>query len=328
MFDITTARVAAVIPVYRARYLAACLTSALAQTRPPEDIIVVDDGSPDREEIARAVEPHRDRVTLIHQTNQGAGAARNRGILHASAELIAFLDADDLWTPGFLEAQIGLLRERRDLGLVYSNADIIGDSPLRGRLFMDTAPSSGEATVEALLGQRCTVITSSVVVRRDALLEAGMFDVTLRRGQDFDLWVRLAAQGTAIGYTRRPLATRRVHPHNLSGDRVAELQRAVTVLRVLAAKLSLSAHEARILEARLHMLRSQLQLEHGKRDLAAGDLAGATTRFRLAAAGGAGWKTRAVCLALRLAPRLTRQAWLLRTRRPFTAPAAVATGAR
>ena len=320
----TCSRTAVVIPVYRAHYLAECLASVFAQTALPHQVIVVDDGSPDGPAIERAVAPYAAHVTLLRQPNLGAGAARNRGVEHSAADFIAFLDADDLWNPYLLERQIASLRARPDLGLVYANGQIVGDSPLRGLLFMETAPSIGEPTLEALLTQRCTVLTSSVVVRRDALAATGPFDEDLRRGQDFDMWVRLAAAGVRLGYTTDPLVSRRIHQMNLSGDRLAELERAALVLETLRTKIPFAPRESQAVEARLRQLCGDIHAERGKRDLAAGAVTDAAAHFREAAGAGAGWKVQAVHLALRIAPRITRHAYILKTRRSMSATAEIA----
>ena len=314
-----TSRIAVVIPVYRAHYLGDCLASVFAQTQPPDQVIVVDDGSPDVAAIAEAVAPFQAGVTLLRQENAGAGAARNLGIRHADTELIAFLDADDFWCPQLLARQTVLLNEDPDRVLVYANGRLVGDGPLRGMLFMDTAPSTGAPTLEALLTQRCTVLTSSVVVKRNALVAAGLFDESLRRGQDFDMWVRLAAAGARFGYTTEPLVSRRIHAMNLSGDRLTELERAAAVLEKLPMKITFGPVESRALEARLRLLRGDIHAERGKRDLAAGAVRDAAAHFREAAGAGAGWKVQVVNLALRIAPRVTRHAYALKTRRG-TAP--------
>jgi glycosyltransferase involved in cell wall biosynthesis len=88
MQHVTAPSIAVIIPVYRAHYLAECLASAFAQTLPPTQVIVIDDGSPDGRAIDNAVAPYKDRLTLLRQENLGAGAARNRGLRHAS--LMAF----------------------------------------------------------------------------------------------------------------------------------------------------------------------------------------------------------------------------------------------
>ena len=314
MLPHTRASVGVVIPVYRGHYLQECLASVFAQTVPPDQVVVVDDGSPDGAAIAAAVAPFGDRVSLVRQANLGAGAARNHGIRETRTDLIAFLDADDLWTPTLLERQLARFQNDPGLTLVYANGRLIGDGPLCGHLFMDSAPSSGEPTLEALLTQRCSVLTSSVVVSRAALLEAGLFDESLRRGQDFDMWVRLAAAGGRFAYSTDPLVLRRIHGMNLSGDRLTELERAAAVLAGLRAKIVLNPAESRAVEARLRQLRGDIHAERGKRDLAAGAVTDAAAHFREAAGAGGGWKVRMMNLALRIAPRTTRQAYVLRTR--------------
>lgn len=313
-------RVAAVIPVYRAPFLADCLASVIGQTRPPDCIIVVDDGSPDGAAIERAVAPYGNRVTLIRQDNRGAGAARNRGVLASDADVIAFLDADDEWLPDCLATQLDLLRTSRS-GVVYADGNIFGDSPLRGTRFMATAPSEGHVTLEALLSQRCTVLTSSVVARRTLLLDAGLFDEELRRGQDFDLWLRLAARGATFAYTTAVLVKRRIHAQNLSGDRISELQRASAVLLKLRHKNLLTASQCDLLDARVRILCAEIATEQGKKTMLAGDLPAARSHFREAVAAGAGWKVRLVNLAVQFAPATTRQAYLFKLRRAAgTAP--------
>jgi glycosyltransferase involved in cell wall biosynthesis len=314
MQDHTTDRVAVIIPVYRGQYLADCLASVFAQTRKLDRVIVVDDGSPDGPHIEKAVAPYSDRITLIWQENRGAGAARNRGIRESDTNLIAFLDADDEWEPHFLQEQLDLMHTYR-FGAVYANGQIVGDSPLCGMRFMDSAPSEGPVTVEALISQRCTVLTSAVLTRRKALLDVGLFDEELRRGQDFDMWVRLAAAGTTFAYTTVPLVKRRIHSQNLSGDRISELERATAVLLKLRDKLQLTPAQCEGLDSRVRTLRAQIATEQGKKTLLAGKLAEARGYFRQAVAAGGGWKPWIVRLALQLAPETTRQAYLFKLRR-------------
>ncbi|MGE0447363.1 MAG: glycosyltransferase family 2 protein, partial [Vicinamibacterales bacterium] len=92
-------RLAVVIPVFRAGFLGEALDSVFAQTCRADEVIVVDDGSPDRGPLGDAVGRWGRRLRVIAQVNTGAGAARNRGILASDADLIAFLDADDRWVP-------------------------------------------------------------------------------------------------------------------------------------------------------------------------------------------------------------------------------------
>jgi glycosyltransferase involved in cell wall biosynthesis len=213
-------RIAVVIPVYRAAFLADALQSVFTQTRPPDEVIVIDDGSPDQAQLQRALAAYASRVTVIAQPNAGAAAARNAGLRASTADLVAFLDADDRWLPEFLERQLGYLAVHPEIDLVYADALVVGDTPAVGSTFMTMCPSRGEVTLRSLLAQECNVLTSTVVVRRQLVVEAGFFDVALRRGQDFDLWLRLVARGARVGYQEVLLAERRLHGNNLSGTHV------------------------------------------------------------------------------------------------------------
>src|SRR5687767_6191496 len=92
-------RVAVIIPVYAAAFLDEALASVVGQVRPADQIIVIDDGSPDPAAVQQAVSRWPGRITLLRQANAGAAAARNAGIAAAGAEWVTFLDADDRWLP-------------------------------------------------------------------------------------------------------------------------------------------------------------------------------------------------------------------------------------
>jgi glycosyltransferase involved in cell wall biosynthesis len=304
--------VAVVIPVYRASYLADALASVFGQTRPPDEVIVVDDGSPDRVDMTTAIARYGSRVRLLTQANAGAGAARNRGIAATSAELVALLDADDRWLPRFLERQVAAISAAPGIDLVYSDGLFIGQSPLSGRTFTSACPSSERVTFEQLLSQQSTVLLSAVVARRAAILDVGGFDESLRRGQDFDLWLRMTRNGAVIRWTRDVLALRRVHADNLSGDAIMELERPVKVFEKVLATMTLSPRELAIASTRMRVLRAALARERGKDMLRRGDIAAARSAFDEARAGLHAWKLHAAAMGLRIAPQLVRRFYLSR----------------
>jgi glycosyltransferase involved in cell wall biosynthesis len=305
-------RVAAVIPVFRAGFLAKALQSVMRQTRPPDEVIVVDDGSPDREAVAAAVAPFATRVTLIEQPNQGAAAARNRGMASTTAEYIALLDADDEWYPTFLEEQLATLSAHPDIDLVYSDGLITGHTALAGQRFMQSCPSTGPVTLESLLAQRCTVLLSGVVMRRRAALAVGGFDLGIRRGQDFDLWLRMAHHGSQLAYTSQVLVLRRIHGENLSGTSVNEQERPLRVLEKALTTMQLTPQQRHIAQERIRHLRFTLAREHGKEFLMKGDFARARQEFLNARADAFSWKISAALLGLRIAPNLMRRLYLMR----------------
>jgi glycosyltransferase involved in cell wall biosynthesis len=304
--------VAVIIPVYKAAFLREALDSVFEQTHAADEVIVVDDGSPEGDLLLQAVEPYASRITLRRQENGGAGAARNTGLAAATADFVAFLDADDRWMPNFLHDQVAFLQASRDVDMVYADATVTGDTPAAGRTFMTMCPSRGPVTLESLLAQECNVLTSTVVVRRSLVLDAALFDPALRRGQDFDLWLRLVARGARVRYQQRVLALRRLHGDNLSGTRLNELERALHVFGKAIRTLPLSSREREVAERRVRTLEGDLAREHGKEQLAAGNFSGARQSLEEAARVVPSWKINAARLGLLLAPRLVRRVYLSR----------------
>ena len=316
--------VSVVIPAYRsAGYIADTLASVFNQTHADLEVIVINDGSPDTADLVAALAPWRDRIVYLEQENAGAGAARNAGLAVARGEHVAFLDADDRWLPGFLESQLRYLREHPECEMVYADARLTGDTPLAGRTFMETTPSQGPVTFRSLLAQDCTVLTSSVVVRRGVVDAAGRFDVSLRRGQDFDLWLRLAHRGTNIAYQREPLIERIVRADGLSADPVTELERAMRVLNGIQTKLPLEPSDRGMLQRRVTALGAALELERGKRCLRAGQFEPARRHFQRSMAFEPQWKLRLVLAVMTIAPRMFQRAYM-RLRPPTTAETAAA----
>jgi GT2 family glycosyltransferase len=182
--------ISAIIPVFnRAETLIRALDSVAAQTRPPDEVIVVDDGSTDgvADMVAR---DYRD-VTVIRQANAGVSSARNRGIAAASGEWIALLDSDDEWRPEKLERQTQALAEKPGYHLCHTNEIWIrnGRRVNEGRRHKK---SGGHIFHKCL--PLCVISPSSVVIRRELLRELGGFDESLPVCEDYDLWLRICAR--------------------------------------------------------------------------------------------------------------------------------------
>lgn len=191
-----------VIPAYNCgRFVADAIESVLAQGRADIEALVVDDGSTD--DTTEAVARYGDSVTLIRQPNAGAAVARNTGIRAARGRYIAFLDADDLWLPGKIDAQLAHLEQHPDVSLCCTWFDLLRpDSSCTyvvdahpDRKALDGTGHSRLTYADLLLD--CAVWTSTVVVRRELLDQVGGFDQALRRGQDYDYWLR-ASRITSI----------------------------------------------------------------------------------------------------------------------------------
>jgi glycosyltransferase involved in cell wall biosynthesis len=188
-----------IIPAYNAeRYIAQAIKSCLNQTYPPHEIIVVDDASTDG--TAAVAESFPSPVRLIRLTeNLGVSVARNRGVEASTGDWIAFLDADDWFLPEKLERQQCCALENKEAVLIYTAARILAadGSQRDGRFVTPTK-------LWPLLRYRNPIFLSTAVVRRDAFDAVGGFDPSLRNGQDWDLWLRIAARYSVGKFAAMP----------------------------------------------------------------------------------------------------------------------------
>jgi glycosyltransferase involved in cell wall biosynthesis len=259
--------VTVVIPVYNsARYISQTLDSVQAQTFTDYEVILVNDGSEDRDELERLIQSHAVPVIYLSQENKGVSAARNAALRIARGEFYAQLDADDQWTPDYLEVQLGILAANPGVALVYPNAKIIGESSESDLEFMTISPSEGEVNFESLVRQQCVVMTC-VTARLSAIRAAGMFDEELRSCEDFDLWLRVVKNVGPIIYHHQPLVLYRRHAGSLSSDRVWMTRHLLAVLEKCDRTLDLSRSERELLNEQISLNRSQLHLFEGKRNL-------------------------------------------------------------
>ena len=196
--------VTVVIPAFDATpHLARSIESALEQTRPPEEILVVDDGSTDGS--ADLADSYGPPVRVVrHDRNRGLATARNTGIRNATGALIALLDADDRWLPEKLERQLALLdASPSNVGVVFCLTRIICPN---GSAWVDCADvpppdSDPHGFLRSLLVKNAVSGSGcSPLIRRDLLLRNGGYNETLRTCEDWDLWLRLASNRT--GYRR------------------------------------------------------------------------------------------------------------------------------
>lgn len=305
-------QVSVIVPAYQvARFIAATLSSVFAQTFTSYEVIVINDGSPDTAELERVLLPYRDRIVYLTQSNQGAGPARNIGIQHAQADLIAFLDGDDVWLPEFLASQIAFLREH-NYDLVYCDADIFGGSPLDGRTYTQDAPSVGPADFIGLLDARCSVITSGSVARKQAILAAGLFEWKNYCGQDRNLWLRMTHNGARFGYQKKVLLKYRVRPDGLSGTSLQRLQRAIDGFHRIASQITLNPAEQEIMRRHLLELETEMAVERGKSALLAGDFATAQAEFAQANQHRRSWRLQAIIWGVRWIPQVLLKIYRLR----------------
>ena len=203
--------VTVVMPTYNRRHEAErAIESALAQTVPPDQIIVVDDGSTDGTAEA-LTQAFGDRIQLLTQENLGPSAARNLGVQAAQTELVAFLDSDDRWMPEKLEQQLPLMEDPAVVLSFTNSVDEAGDG---GDLFSANGLKwNGERDLVrdplALLTRERNsgILLPTCIVRRDAFLQVGGFASHMTVAEDTRLLYRLAFEGP-FGVATRPLFSR------------------------------------------------------------------------------------------------------------------------
>ncbi|MGA6974624.1 MAG: glycosyltransferase family A protein [Candidatus Binatus sp.] len=202
-------RVSVIIPAYNAAAtIAGTIDSVAGQTLHDFEIICVDDGSTDA--TLSIIKQYGERVRLLEQANSGPAAARNLGARNSSGEYLAFLDADDVWAPQFLERSVAALDADPVLSLVYCNcalADSEGvaiDTALVGSGF-DHPPS-----LQELLTKLWPIMPSAAIARRSAYDACGGYRDALKgasfRFEDVDFWIKMREQGP-FGYIAEPLVT-------------------------------------------------------------------------------------------------------------------------
>lgn len=297
-------KISVVIPAYNiAPFVKETLESVFAQTYKNFEVVLVNDGSTDADELENALAPFAEKIIYARQANLGASQARNLAICLARGALLAFLDGDDVWLPDFLESQVNFLEENR-LEMVYCDAELFGESFFQGKTFMQTAPSNGAVTTISLINTDCNVITSGTVLRRELLEKFGMFDPDLPTMQDFDLWFRLAKGDAKIGYQKKALLKYRVRRQGLSGTNVARAERNIRAMNVIEGKC-VGEGEREAWKKQLAQCEAELELERGKLFLVEGNFVEAEARLVIANKFYRKKKLSLATLLLRFAPRLT-----------------------
>ncbi|MGI8792789.1 MAG: glycosyltransferase [Acidimicrobiales bacterium] len=210
-----SAAVSVVIPSYNyGRFIAEAVDSVLAQTLPPKEVIVVDDGSTD-DTLARLGQ-YRGSIDLITQANAGVSVARNSGVQHSTGDIVAFLDADDVWAPQKLERQVERFERDAGVGLVHCCLQEVDEV---GRLVgKPTEGLEGWVSEELLLLRRPVVGCSScVAVRRSVHDEIGGFDPRLSTSADWDYAYRVAER-YRVALVPEALVHYRGHGSNMHAD--------------------------------------------------------------------------------------------------------------
>lgn len=208
-------KVSVVIPAHNAMtYLPETLESVLQQTFTDFEVLIVNDGSSDNiVEWAKSLKDKR--IKLISQSNQGVSKARNTAINAASAEYIAFLDADDLWQPTKLEKQVKFLDDNPTVGLVTTWATLINE---QGKHLSEVKIDFPQGNIRKNIIEFNIIPCGSIpMVRSNCFKTSGLFDPTLRFGEDWEMWAQIAADYD-FGLIKECLVCYRQHLKNSSNN--------------------------------------------------------------------------------------------------------------
>lgn len=217
---ITTPLVSIIIPTFNHRsYVCEAIDSCFLQTYSNIEVVVVDDGSTDGTgDMLR--EHYGDRIRYFYQNNQGLSAARNTAVQSANGEYIHLLDADDMLLPTKISRSIEVFQKNPEVVLVYTQCHFVEAD---GKTIIPKEQPdlpAGDIFCELLCGPRGDFIPQcTTLVKRQALLELGGFNVKLAAAEDWDMWLRLAAR-SPFGVVNEPLSLYRVLPSAMHTNRI------------------------------------------------------------------------------------------------------------
>jgi glycosyltransferase involved in cell wall biosynthesis len=257
-----------VIPAYQAAaFVAEAVESALTQTTPPNEVIVVDDGSTD--DTRAALLPYQDRILFLQEEHRGVASARNTGIGRASGDFVAVLDADNVYLPEYFEALTELATTRPDLDILTTDAQLELEGDIYGRYYRGKARFVTDDQRRGIIHQH--FVYANAAYRREALVAVGgydeFYDRTIFTGEDTDLLVRLILSGSRAGLVDEPLCVYRIHGKSLSSNRPRSIRGGALVLERARSHPSLTADEIEYLDEQLSWLRIEADLAEAEEAL-------------------------------------------------------------
>jgi glycosyltransferase involved in cell wall biosynthesis len=197
--------ISVIIPTYnRARFVVKAIDSVLNQKFTDYEIIVIDDGSTD--DTQTVLVPYSNNIRYIYQENAGVSAARNTGIKKASGEWISFLDSDDEWKEDYLSTQMAQIKQYPNALIYMTNATSISPNGERSNFFsaigiLENFDGDQSLYIKRplnLIVKHSATFLQSTILRKNTLINVGLFDTSLSIAEDLDIISRAALQGTLV----------------------------------------------------------------------------------------------------------------------------------
>lgn len=213
-------KVSIIIPTYnRPEYLNRLLKSIQRQTYKGFEVIVVDDNSKNQDKydevISKYTKVFREFKFIKNKTNRGAPYSRNVGIIKAKYSLVALVDDDDEWMPEKLEEQIKVFNNNKDnVGIVYTWADVIKEN----NYYEAWYKCDYVGAVKSQILDKCFIPSPTVMIKKVALLSAGLFDESMPSCQDWDMWIRIIFKGYKVAVVKKSLAIYHDHGNARIGN--------------------------------------------------------------------------------------------------------------
>jgi glycosyltransferase involved in cell wall biosynthesis len=311
--------VSVIMPAYNvAPYIGDAIESVLNQTFSDLELLVIDDGATDGSGLIAESYASRDpRVRVSRQANAGISAARNHGLRLAAAPVIAILDSDDAWQPGYLQAQLSILEAHPDVDIVTGNAWFLGgpSNGLPARPWPDPRPVP---TLAAMLADETAVFIMSIF-RRRVYETIGGFDEALKTNEDYDFWLRAAAAGFLFYRNDEPLGYYRQRDDSLSASELRMIRGIELVYHKTRPLLVNRPGELAILEAQLTRFEGERLAAEARRALEIGDVAAAGDHLAALHKHRGGAVLGVARLMARWTPALLSKAYGIRRGRPRAA---------
>jgi len=208
--------ISVIMPTYNGmQYIKQAIDSALNQSLPIYELIIVDDGSID--DTKHIIKEYGDQVRYIQQKNKGAASAYNTGIEAATGNYIAFLEHDDIWLPNKNALQIQFIKDHPEYSMIFSPVKLIKDGLPSKKSGIYSQECRGEYCFSDFFNRNRVLNCSSVMIKTTTLKSVGKLREDLLLSFDYDLWLRIAANHKIFCITP-PLAQYRIHSSNLSND--------------------------------------------------------------------------------------------------------------